>query len=881
MTTQASTKVRLVRCPKCRQVLAELPEVPLYKCGGCGTILQAKNRKLETNNTELSSQEIDSVAKCQQDNVFTQKEARSSDHDFTSPPKVESSLDKDNIKCQDENGDCMKLCEDKEDSSLEVNESLKHNPLGQKSKRYHSKFRDDNGEWTEGRNLSDELPSSGTPKASEHVEQHKKSHLHQDSRVDEMEGGESQRQEGDNFVDEVQNLPEHEDQESVLPPEGIKNKYVPPEKDEKSQICFTDQNGDFHGGIKPAGLDSSSGIVSHENDNISQSVGQSIEADDGAAGLPIFRRSSIEKNMNASVSDSIVASESALNESLVSFYLTSPDEEHLDHFPREVTHNFGRVSSVDTFGSSHLADLSSDLNFKHGSMTNYPTNGSYFSYYGSDSSYDGTDDQIREYISHPSRKDKDVDYISTTEVLRKDGFRGITWYTSGNRMRLGKQGGVSRLPFTSRDPLAGRRTVSPSSYRHNLLPPRPGFNSSDKLSCSEPDKIDLLRTVCELKDQLNRMHFPKVTTNRRFPAGVEDGKFTPFHYDHLAPEREIYADLDHPSVYNLRHNQAKGCAKRCNVSRLAFSGEAAHYRHQVSCSCLHCCPQDWHYSAQLPSHSMHCKNGHCVVHADHNCCNISSLSPQHYTSSELSLWGCETKSDNQRHDEIKRLHLKEKYHAAKRHLRPIAGGAPVVACYHCSELLQLPADFLLFKKKYHQVMCNACRKVLKFSLQKGTHIVPYFPDASAPPPSEADDYNDATSRRNLEPFSHSCSCQHVEPVSCSDDYGRSFCRSCSTEGEASVILPSFDQVERKSYNRKMSSGSSSYGPMEDRKMKSILREHQNKNESSLTTVESVGPSSKMSKWRKPTSEIEELPPLSNSPLHRLMGYSSPSQVLNK
>lgn len=40
MTTQVSTKVRLVRCPKCRQVLAELPDVPLYQCGGCGTVLE-------------------------------------------------------------------------------------------------------------------------------------------------------------------------------------------------------------------------------------------------------------------------------------------------------------------------------------------------------------------------------------------------------------------------------------------------------------------------------------------------------------------------------------------------------------------------------------------------------------------------------------------------------------------------------------------------------------------------------------------------------------------------------------------------------------------------------------------------------------------------
>ena len=43
MTSGVTTKVRLVQCPKCRQVLPELADFPLYKCGGCGTILQGNN----------------------------------------------------------------------------------------------------------------------------------------------------------------------------------------------------------------------------------------------------------------------------------------------------------------------------------------------------------------------------------------------------------------------------------------------------------------------------------------------------------------------------------------------------------------------------------------------------------------------------------------------------------------------------------------------------------------------------------------------------------------------------------------------------------------------------------------------------------------------
>lgn len=35
-----ATRVRLVKCPKCRMLLAEVADVPVYRCGGCDTILR-------------------------------------------------------------------------------------------------------------------------------------------------------------------------------------------------------------------------------------------------------------------------------------------------------------------------------------------------------------------------------------------------------------------------------------------------------------------------------------------------------------------------------------------------------------------------------------------------------------------------------------------------------------------------------------------------------------------------------------------------------------------------------------------------------------------------------------------------------------------------
>ncbi|XP_020418625.1 uncharacterized protein LOC109948964 isoform X2 [Prunus persica] len=42
MLSALTTKVRLVRCPKCRQLLPELPDFQVYMCGGCGATLKAR-----------------------------------------------------------------------------------------------------------------------------------------------------------------------------------------------------------------------------------------------------------------------------------------------------------------------------------------------------------------------------------------------------------------------------------------------------------------------------------------------------------------------------------------------------------------------------------------------------------------------------------------------------------------------------------------------------------------------------------------------------------------------------------------------------------------------------------------------------------------------
>ncbi|KAI3974883.1 hypothetical protein MKX01_004994 [Papaver californicum] len=47
--SSSSSKLRLVRCPKCENLLPELQNVPVYQCGGCGAVLQAKKQLVLSN----------------------------------------------------------------------------------------------------------------------------------------------------------------------------------------------------------------------------------------------------------------------------------------------------------------------------------------------------------------------------------------------------------------------------------------------------------------------------------------------------------------------------------------------------------------------------------------------------------------------------------------------------------------------------------------------------------------------------------------------------------------------------------------------------------------------------------------------------------------
>lgn len=60
--SESPAKVRLVRCPKCENLLPEVTEYAVYQCGGCGAVLRANNKHIESSvSSEKSGDESDGV----------------------------------------------------------------------------------------------------------------------------------------------------------------------------------------------------------------------------------------------------------------------------------------------------------------------------------------------------------------------------------------------------------------------------------------------------------------------------------------------------------------------------------------------------------------------------------------------------------------------------------------------------------------------------------------------------------------------------------------------------------------------------------------------------------------------------------------------------
>ncbi|XP_038723592.1 uncharacterized protein LOC120015299 isoform X2 [Tripterygium wilfordii] len=611
-------------------------------------------------------------------------------------------------------------------------------------------------------------------------------------------------------------------------------------------------------------------------------------------------------------------------ESISSDMLVSSPTEQMEHSQEDIANAFGRVSSTDTLEATDFINPSSELSGKLIDLSKSPTTRSYHAYYDG-SSFDGMDDQPPNHYRHsfdlhrhPLKNSYEVPNRDVPEETpRRNKFlangdaemqhqarkflsrlsdKMHKWnqdelqkpkpiglgYPGGN-WRSERDENPFRLPPYQRGLPIGSESVGPSNqFRgsssnqlHDEFHRDPSTHLHNKHEHTEQEKRKLLRMVNELQDQLNRAYDLNEGTQGVDSAGIARENHMPMYYDHKAPEEQSFYNLNYP-MFPGRFRQERNWSQQSKFLRKPFSGEATYGRRRMdSCSC----PSDSQNSAQLPPFGPFHNKGHCRIHPSQNfhpSYASCPLSPQQHLYSESPLHSRETKSDDQRHKDhgVKR-YLREKQHSGKKLLRPIADAAPLITCHSCLKLLQLPADFLVFRRRCHRLKCGSCSEVIKFSVKNGTHLVPYSPNFKDPPPSEIDAYSDSD-RRNLASASHPSESPKVRPVSCSDDY--CFSKSCSSDVDPASFTP-LHPVPGNAGDRKIPSDSLKSKQERKNRRSLFSKETENKNKNPVEGCMSTEPSASTWKARRMSSEIEELPPRSVSPLHRLMGYSSPTELI--
>ncbi|GMI80258.1 hypothetical protein HRI_001695100 [Hibiscus trionum] len=939
MATATAPKVRLVRCPKCLLVLPEVADFPVYKCGGCDTILVAKNKKAIAKGTSVLQETGAAVTKP----VRVLERGESSGSALQEPlplPSASRSSHESGGNQDISTGSCSE--EHGEDLSVEG----QHNGRYEKDR---NASRYGNGDGESDRDMLDESGSNegkqnGTGLLqAESLGRYEKDQNKSGESDDESDRGmldESRSNEGQQNGTGLLQTESLEQYEKDRNTSGYSDGDDDGERDcdmldvsrsnegkqngtellqresldryEEDQNTFGDSDGDGesdHGMLDESrsneGQQNGTGLLQtesfehcdvqqpgvpaegslstelrHGNVELMLEISTDSHSDEHGENLSVEGQHNgcYEKDKNTSrdsdcdgESDCDMLDENRSNEEPMWAAETNIEAEangmtsqlegvnseletsnKIDSNPGGswIGERCGVTSarSTDTFQTVDFFSLCSEFSGPPECLSKSTTVRSSHAYDGSISSYDGIDDHFSDQQLHsfensykPANK-KHYEMEKYGKWHRDEPLEPVMHHRPPRSWpRPERDQYPSQVPLSQRTPLRDYESAGPSRESRDEFPFDSPFRPFEKAKHSEEEKMKLLRMVYELQDQLSR-------------TNVSASSDVPWKEKHYNNHREPLEDENfYPAYYGERDFN-----RRSRLSRVPFSGGAINNRHGIDNTCLCCHPQAWNHPEQFPPPMFPHNRGFCRVGPGHSCYNsYSSLpcSPQRYMESDFSNRVHETQSDDQRYadHELKR-YLREKHHSARRHIRPTAGGAPFITCYHCIRPLQLPADFLLFRRRFHQLRCGACSKVLKFSLLKGTHIVPYELVAAEPPPSEVEDCNDAIDARISGSASSSHGHMQADPLSYSDDYGHSFDISCSTDGNP-VSHAKFHHLQGSNADVQNMSSSSSK-PME--------------------TFDSA----RQSRSKKVSSGTEGSPPRTGgSTLHRLMGYSSLSQVL--
>ncbi|CAA0838217.1 Protein of unknown function (DUF3133 [Striga hermonthica] len=140
------------------------------------------------------------------------------------------------------------------------------------------------------------------------------------------------------------------------------------------------------------------------------------------------------------------------------------------------------------------------------------------------------------------------------------------------------------------------------------------------------------------------------------------------------------------------------------------------FLHQPACSCMHCYDKSWPGPPKGPDHlgqnnpRFHNEPSN---NPNHRGSNLRARGPH----KSMSVNSNDVDSDN---DGLNYYHRPRKFLAGNnksgRASRPVAGGAPYIACGNCFEVLKIPTRRILLVESQQKLKCGACSSIIVFEL---------------------------------------------------------------------------------------------------------------------------------------------------------------------
>ncbi|XP_022939888.1 protein ENHANCED DISEASE RESISTANCE 4-like isoform X1 [Cucurbita moschata] len=884
MATGLTAKIRLVKCPRCHRLLPELPDIPVYKCGGCDAILVAKSQRESSHDTELGSQNRDSAQRREVDPLSVERQPSISNHEAIIPPHDESTSGLNNGRDANESGE-------------RSNEELVHSSLSvQRNARNDDGSHHENDELSDGDLLKAEVASISSSSheainssSGEYVVDPDVEEVQDESgdsclehlvhrKLDERQSyaGNNNESRAGNGELPCRDAPEPEEysissHEATIPSSSAKDRKesagVSQEQlahiksseclknarsNGESQACHDEQlscsnqsysrtefasheNDELSGPDPTKAIETSTSShevitvpfsgesvsdpnddkdqkeeednhseelvqvslnegVNRENDKLSSrdpsederldeillSGEGSPEADDRKE---IHSNLATSGNLIAVATSSIIYPDTKVGTSNSSKNL-SPLAERAEAPEETISHDFDHHIPVENFGCMEVNQCSEPSGALPGMVKSLTTK-SYLAYDGMDDRFSdrhrrslkNTHEAVNflSTVEGPRRqeslmknnavvRDSDIpiEAGSSQEILPHEKHYDVAYLERNeNDMLQHRRHGISmqsrsrlrREKYQSkslllRSNLEGDRENGSASNSTINEPHDSRTHSSENFVDPDEEKVRLLRMVYELQDRLEKSRNLNTNTGGRVSMGsVQKDTWAPMYNNQQISQEESWHESEHP-YYFRRSGPQTNYPGQHSLSRMTSAAKAVSGP-QNNCFSMEQFPDNIPPSMQRRSSEVWHNRGARMAHIDHDYYsqyNSCASSPQHFHCTQLSARGIQTQSDQLSHGNLEMNYLREKRHLAKHHLRPMAGGAPFITCYHCLKLLQIPAEFLLVKRQCSRLKCGHCSKVLEFSLRNRTHIVPYIQNVAEPPPYEAEERNDYADR---------------------------------------------------------------------------------------------------------------------------------------